>query len=494
MIEYILLTSIIFTGGGLMKQKALIITFFIILLSSSLYGEERGITLLAQQLGQNIQMGKQYLLIIGIDRYEKWMPLQNPVRDAKEIRDILVSRYFIDEVKELYNENATKAAIINAFRELQDTLELHDSLLIYYAGHGHLDKTTNTGFWIPVNAGTDDSEQLNWLPNIQIRGLLSYPNMKASHVCLISDSCFSGDILNTIRGKTPSPVNIPYFREAYKLTSRQVLTSGSAETVPDESEFSLQLKMALRKNTDPFVDPLMLYNQIRLGVSDTLPLLGSLKGTGHQEGAAFILFLKDTPVEDTGEEPDLRENIHSGLEEKITPVEETEEKKPARLERNYISTGAGFGIFIPLGEVSDFFEPGYYPITFFSYNLRFNWGIIGIGIVSGTEIDMSTQTDTGYDLYTIPVAGSFRYATDFGVPLYGFIEATGGGTLNLMDSNNPDETNKINIKLYAGASAGIGYHFVPGFSISLYGNYTAIFFSDALYMGITPGMRCEFNF
>jgi hypothetical protein len=263
--------------------------FFI--LCSHVYSEERGLNIIADEISQNTEIGKQYFLIIGIDSYEQWIPLNNPVNDAKEIRNIILRRYYADEVIEIYNEDATKANIIKTFQNLQEKLEIHDSLMIYYAGHGHLDETTSTGFWIPVNAGTDQFEQANWLPNSQILGLIE--NIKASHICVISDSCFSGDLLNTTRGLTTDVFDIPYFKEAYQLTSRQILTSGAMESVPDQSEFSKQFKMALEKNTGSYIDPLMIYNQVRLGVTETLPLFGSLKGSGHQNGASFILFLKE---------------------------------------------------------------------------------------------------------------------------------------------------------------------------------------------------------
>jgi hypothetical protein len=115
--------------------------------------------------------------------------------------------------------------------------------------------------------------------------------MKARHIALIADSCFSGDFLNPTRGIAPTITNT-YFKNAYSRISRQVLTSGASEAVPDESQFTRQLKLALEGNTSPYLDPLMLYNQIRLGVTQTTPLLGDLKDSGHQEGSSFLLFLK----------------------------------------------------------------------------------------------------------------------------------------------------------------------------------------------------------
>lgn len=253
--------------------------------------------------------GRQYAVLIAINKYVHWMALQNPVKDAKEIKDILSRKYYISDFLELYDEAATKASIIKLFDRLISEAKPEDSILIFYAGHGHLDSSSNTGFWIPVDGGVDVYEQANWLPNSQIRGFIS--NLKARHIALIADSCFSGDFLNPTRGMAPTITN-GYFKNAYAGISRQVLTSGASESVPDESQFTRQLKLTLEGNTSPYLDPLMLYNQIRLSVTKTTPLFGDLKDSGHQEGASFLLFLKEnraqssTAEDSNPEEPSVK--------------------------------------------------------------------------------------------------------------------------------------------------------------------------------------------
>jgi hypothetical protein len=150
----------------------------------------------------------------------------------------------------LYDEQATKAGIIKLFKELPGRLEVKDSVLIFYAGHGHLDSASKNGFWIPVDGGLDENVQERWIPNSIIRGLIS--QIKAKHILLISDSCFSGDLLEAWREKAPT-ITPEYFKKAYKRRSRQVLTSGASERVPDDSEFSTQLKLALEENDKPYL-------------------------------------------------------------------------------------------------------------------------------------------------------------------------------------------------------------------------------------------------
>jgi len=225
--------------------------------------ENRGLAVVARSVaGQEIQIGKQYAVLIGIDKYQEWNPLRNPVNDAKTIKEILQRRYFIDEFIELYNEDATSSGIRKLFSKLIDEVQPADSVLIYYAGHGYLDKF-KTGFWIPVDGGKDLDEQKYWIPNSQIRNFVT--QMKARSVALIADSCFSGDLMNVNRGATPT-IDSAYYRNALHYSARQVLTSGASESVPDESEFARQFKAVLENNTEVCLDPLGMYDRIRRGV------------------------------------------------------------------------------------------------------------------------------------------------------------------------------------------------------------------------------------
>jgi hypothetical protein len=232
-------------------------------------------------------IGNQYALLIGINEYTEWLPLQNPVADMKEIKSILKSRYLIDSIIELYDDKATKANILRTFEMLQTRLKPEDSLFIIYSGHGFLDNKTKTGFWIPVDAGRDVYKQENWLSTYQIRGLIA--NMLTNHILLLVDSCFSGNIIEGNRGIRD--INT-YFTKAYNRMSRFVITSSALEMSPDNSEFAEQLKYFLQQNDQPYIDALTLFHELRNGMKRTLPIFGGLKDAGHQEGSCFLFFLK----------------------------------------------------------------------------------------------------------------------------------------------------------------------------------------------------------
>ena len=97
----------------------------------------------------------------------------------------------------MLGRKATRAAIYRALRRLADSAEPGDSVLIYYAGHGDLDRQYNDGWWIPVDAQAQNP--VTYLDNVQVQKAMR--NMKARHVLLISDSCYSG----TLFGQRPNP-------------------------------------------------------------------------------------------------------------------------------------------------------------------------------------------------------------------------------------------------------------------------------------------------
>ena len=532
------------------KGKATGFLLLLLLISShtNLHSQERGVQVPVETLEGSYTVGKQCLVVIAVDKYKRWMPLKNPVKDSIEIRDILVSRYYIDEVYELYNEEATKSNIMKLFVDLQKKLTVDDSLMVIYSGHGYLDKNTNTGFWIPVDAETDVYSQVNWLPHSQLRGLIA--NMNAMHICVIADSCFSGDILNVSRSGMPT-INQEYFKRAYSRVSRQVLTSGASEIVPDRSDFARQLKLTLRKNKNPYLDTLMLFNEIRLGVSTTMPMLGTLNGTGHQEGASFLLFLKEA-VKVVRPQPVVKvvrgslkiavqsggklyidgvfirdiekgvvdvENIEPGEhsvmveyrtgktheeEIKVDPGSSTSvvfswKKEPVKelLRRstdNYFTIGLGFGLFFPVAETADVWDMGYNPTSQVNYNIALNWGHIGLGLLTGVSLQSTNENiGFGYDMLSFPIALNLRYLTAFSSAVVFSADVSAGAMINRVTFKDNAVGDITTTKPFLAPTVGVGMRLGERFLLTMYGSYMMIFFDENATTGIIPGARLEFT-
>jgi len=260
-----------------------------LMLASPMAAQDRGLSVMARTVTgkESFDVGRQYAVIIGIDKYKEWTPLKGAVAEAKAVRKVLGERYYIDEFFELYDEQATAENIRGLLMEtIPGKLGPRDSLLVFYAGHGYTD-ASKTGYWIAVDGTRNVRDQSRWIPNQNLRNMIG--GLKAQRILILADACFSGDFLNVSRGAMPD-INPAYFSRALQLTARQVLTSGASETVPDDSEFGRALLNLLERNDEPLLDPQMMHERIRRSVSSTLPLLGSI--SGHEDGAGFVLFLR----------------------------------------------------------------------------------------------------------------------------------------------------------------------------------------------------------
>lgn len=276
--------------------------------------EQRGVQLDEGTISA-ADFGTYRAVIIGINHYESWKHLEFAERDARELRDILVELYAFapENVVTLLGSEATESRIMNSLRDMLETSKESDNVLIYYAGHGQLDPTTNTGFWIPVRAsGRDDS---TWIPFTFVINLLTADadKVRAKSVAVITDSCYGGALLSTRSGRTPGvpePKEERYvasLRDFATQRSREVIASGGFEEVPDRSQFAELLKAALRANALPMVDLEFIFWE---KVFPTMRRMGDQKPTmqrlirGLGEDGLFV-FLRSEPTRETATDSSL---------------------------------------------------------------------------------------------------------------------------------------------------------------------------------------------
>jgi hypothetical protein len=246
--------------------------------------------------GNDLQFGKYYALIIGIDKYSgQWSPLKNAVSDAKAVDDILRNKYKFDYLKVLYNEQATRVNIIKELEWFVANVTASDNVLIYYSGHGEYNQSLNKGYWVPVDAKLTSTSY--YISNSDIQTFLG--GIKSKHTLLVSDACFSGDIF---RGNTltiPFEESDKYYAKVNKVSSRKAITSGGIEPVLDggkegHSIFTYYLLKALQGNEKKYYDASQLYDNIKIPVlnnSDQSPQFNAIKNTGD-EGGQFIFLIK----------------------------------------------------------------------------------------------------------------------------------------------------------------------------------------------------------
>ncbi len=178
-----------------------------------------------------IQPGNNFALVIGIDDYPSPLPrLKTAVNDAKSFAGLLTSKYGF-QVTTLLNQDATRDKILGAITHFRKSLAENDSFLIYYAGHGSYDRSTEKGYWLPVDA---DPDPLITSRDISADDLVTeVRGLAARHVIVISDSCFSGDLSRDAGDFSPSDGNQAYIHRMQRAPSRTLMASGSDEPVSD---------------------------------------------------------------------------------------------------------------------------------------------------------------------------------------------------------------------------------------------------------------------
>jgi len=139
---------------------------------------------------------------------------------------------------------------------------------------------------------------VTYLDNVQVQKAMR--SMKARHVLLISDSCYSGTLFGQAR-TMPHVINDKYYIDLYNEKSRWGMTSGNKTPVSDvgtggHSVFAYQLINVLRKNEKPYISTQEIYTRIAPIVgnnSEQTPLCRPVRDTGDQ-GGEFVFVVSST--------------------------------------------------------------------------------------------------------------------------------------------------------------------------------------------------------
>ena len=178
----------------------------------------------------SIDFGRFYALIIGNNDYASLPALNTSVNDAKAIDQILRVRY---GYKTTLLINATRYQIMTALNNLRNNLTANDNLLIYYAGHGEIDKKDQSAYWLPTDAEVDNTA--NWLSSYEITKFLNV--IPARHILVIADSCYAGAMTTTSIARIPDDMpeskREKWLKFMLKRNARTVMTSGGVKPVLD---------------------------------------------------------------------------------------------------------------------------------------------------------------------------------------------------------------------------------------------------------------------
>ncbi|WP_390590766.1 caspase family protein [Simiduia litorea] len=249
---------------------------------------------------KNINFGKFYALVIGVQNYEKINSLETPINDINAIAETLTKRYNFNVTKVI---NADDVGVMEAINNINEKLTENDNLLIFYAGHGArlASGDVEAGYWLPTNAEAPPRDTY-WVANEFVTRHLA--RFKAKRVLVVADSCYSG-LLSSAPGFLMMGADGKYTDEyiAYKADkrSRLLLTSGGDNPVLDSvntghSIFTQAFLKALNSNNDIFSAP-ELFLQLKAEVSKSAkavkfsqtPEYKTIKGAGHEVGDFFFI-------------------------------------------------------------------------------------------------------------------------------------------------------------------------------------------------------------
>jgi uncharacterized caspase-like protein len=179
---------------------------------------------------RDVNFGTYYALIIGNQQYLYVSKLETPENDARSIEAVLSRKYGFKTQVLL---NATRYDILQALNKLRSELTDKDNLLIYYAGHGQLEKKIGRGYWIPVDGAKDSNT--NWISTFDINDMLGI--LAAKHVLVVADSCYAGALTRSALGQLETGMSDEARRHWLTVMaekhSRTILAAAALEPVLD---------------------------------------------------------------------------------------------------------------------------------------------------------------------------------------------------------------------------------------------------------------------
>jgi hypothetical protein len=242
----------------------------------------------SQRVPAGVKLGRYHALVIGNNEYGSYPKLASAINDAQRIGGVLKQRYGFQTT---VLSNANRFEILSALNDMREKLAAEDNLLVYFAGHGEMDKGSQQGYWIPVDG------QAN-APNTWLN------TMAPKHVLVVADSCYSG---------TMTKAAVPVFaaqggqqgwsrwvQAATTSRSRTALTSGGLAPVPDigrggNSHFAGALVAALEDNSQ-LLQGQRLFQEVFTSLASAsaesdlvqIPEYAPIQFAGHEAGEFFF--------------------------------------------------------------------------------------------------------------------------------------------------------------------------------------------------------------
>jgi hypothetical protein len=308
-----------------LKRTGLFFTLILFATFCSIYSASsaatRGISIVSKQ-GQALKLYDSYnALVVGIGDYQQWPDLPYAVGDAKEVANRLGKMGF--RVKLVINPDSHE--LKTAINEMTYRMgrEKNRAVLFYYAGHGETEVMadgTKMGYIIPGDCPLLAKNPMGFASRaVSMRDIESASlRMRAKHVLMLFDSCFSGALFALVRA-VPSDIT-----EKSTLPVRQYVTAGREdEQVPDKSMFKRCFLIGLKGAADMTGDGYITGSEMGMYLADNVvnytrrgqhPQYGKINNPDLDQGDFIFVPLKTLAKQQQREQlkfekEDLQEDI-----------------------------------------------------------------------------------------------------------------------------------------------------------------------------------------
>jgi WD40 repeat protein len=251
---------------------------------------------------------KLYALIVGINKYQNpRYELNYALPDATALKSQLEkggSALFESIViKTLFDVQATKSNVVNAFKELSNVVKEQDVFIFYYAGHGTMSESAANEFYIVPH----DVTQLYGNENILKEKAISASEIKnlsmmmnAQKQIFIIDACHSAGALNS--AVTRGAAEERAIGQLARSTGTFWLTAAGSDQFATEfaqlghGVFTYSLLEALQgKDATTLTDGLLTIRELSSYLEQRVPEL-SAKYKGNPQYPASFSFGNDFPI------------------------------------------------------------------------------------------------------------------------------------------------------------------------------------------------------
>lgn len=239
------------------------------------------------QIAANNPMGKTWVVFIENSKYQTFATLEGPAKDY-DLMTRAFSNYQIHKV--ILKENLTKEAMEKFFAiELRDLIKANQvkSLLVWYAGHGKF--VNDVGYWIPVDAKTDD--EYTYFNLNTLRAAMETYLTYLTHTLVITDACESGpSFYQAMRSELKKRSCDDW--QATQFKSSQVFSSAGYELARDDSQFTRTFATTLANNPNSCMPIEEIVTKVSTAVGNNnqqKPKFGKIAGLKDEDGTFFFI-------------------------------------------------------------------------------------------------------------------------------------------------------------------------------------------------------------